>query len=612
MNKPKRMLAILLSLAMMLSMTIAMSATAFAADPAYDSPIKVTGLAKDDVAHFYKIVEWVGDGTDNVGGWKAIAPFDTVLDKDTLKAVLIGDPDADPKVPPTLITSELAGQLAKVAKTLPATYTQGFDVTVGQNGEAVVETAAKGAGIYMALVTPADADTVYNPVFVSSDYNKDKSGDWAVDEAKTYSDEAAAKKNSIPLTKTASVDTDDYDGNWETTAIGETVHFKVTTAIPGYGKVYTAPVFNVTDSLTDLTLKTNTVTVTKPANAVKDTDYTITATTSGYKVEFKASYLKTIDTPTEVEITYDAIVSTTAPKHVNTEKNTVSTEFSHNPSDESDHGFKKDTTQHYTFTIDADILGGYNGQEGKRTSEIVKVGKDAQGNPISETTITSQISSTNSWTGPLEGAKFKLYKADGTTEYVPKNADGTAGTAMDIRSDANGRLFVQGASVKGIYGLDAGTYYLEEVEAPAGFIRDTTKHKIEIIPTFTNPEAKITEYTTDGETWISEEAYAALTDEQKKDYKSYTYETKILKTYTVKIDNVEAASYSFSNNGTEAEIIWNEEGPIEKPSQIVNTKGTELPSTGGIGTTIFYILGSLLVAGCGIVLISRKRMENNK
>lgn len=43
---------------------------------------------------------------------------------------------------------------------------------------------------------------------------------------------------------------------------------------------------------------------------------------------------------------------------------------------------------------------------------------------------------------------------------------------------------------------------------------------------------------------------------------------------------------------------------------IENFSGTVLPGTGGIGTTIFYILGSALVIGCGIVLISRKRMNN--
>ena len=42
--------------------------------------------------------------------------------------------------------------------------------------------------------------------------------------------------------------------------------------------------------------------------------------------------------------------------------------------------------------------------------------------------------------------------------------------------------------------------------------------------------------------------------------------------------------------------------------KIENDSGAELPSTGGIGTTIFYILGALLVVGCGIVLIARRRM----
>lgn len=45
---------------------------------------------------------------------------------------------------------------------------------------------------------------------------------------------------------------------------------------------------------------------------------------------------------------------------------------------------------------------------------------------------------------------------------------------------------------------------------------------------------------------------------------------------------------------------------------VVNEAGSVLPTTGGIGTTIFYVLGSLLVIGCGIVLVSKRRMENNK
>ena len=46
----------------------------------------------------------------------------------------------------------------------------------------------------------------------------------------------------------------------------------------------------------------------------------------------------------------------------------------------------------------------------------------------------------------------------------------------------------------------------------------------------------------------------------------------------------------------------------ELSANIVNLTGTELPSTGGMGTTIFYVLGSILVLGAAVLLITRKRM----
>ena len=44
---------------------------------------------------------------------------------------------------------------------------------------------------------------------------------------------------------------------------------------------------------------------------------------------------------------------------------------------------------------------------------------------------------------------------------------------------------------------------------------------------------------------------------------------------------------------------------------IQNNKGTILPSTGGIGTTIFYVVGGTLVAGAVVLLITKKRMSIN-
>lgn len=47
-------------------------------------------------------------------------------------------------------------------------------------------------------------------------------------------------------------------------------------------------------------------------------------------------------------------------------------------------------------------------------------------------------------------------------------------------------------------------------------------------------------------------------------------------------------------------------------TQVVeNQAGTQLPSTGGIGTTIFYVVGGILVVGAGILLITKKRMSKS-
>lgn len=46
--------------------------------------------------------------------------------------------------------------------------------------------------------------------------------------------------------------------------------------------------------------------------------------------------------------------------------------------------------------------------------------------------------------------------------------------------------------------------------------------------------------------------------------------------------------------------------------QVINQTGAELPSTGGIGTTIFYVVGGLLVVAAGVLLVTRKRMSKSE
>ena len=147
----------------------------------------------------------------------------------------------------------------------------------------------------------------------------------------------------------------------------------------------------------------------------------------------------------------------------------------------------------------------------------------------------------------LANAKFKLYT----------DATCSDDKIVKLKGNGNNRYIVDKSSTDNILtspengefviqGLKAGTYYLKEIEAPKGY----------------NLLAKPI-----------------------------------------------AVNLSIDPNGSGKITIYQDSNEVNK-IKVENKSGSILPSTGGIGTTIFYIAGAFLVLISGVVLIAKKRTDS--
>ncbi len=171
----------------------------------------------------------------------------------------------------------------------------------------------------------------------------------------------------------------------------------------------------------------------------------------------------------------------------------------------------------------------------------------------------------------LEGATFALYRetANGDKEYATFNTDAD-GTITGWTSDADSKSTTSGSSFI-FKGLDDGTYYLEEITAPEGYNKLENAIKLVLTATTSN------------------------TQNEDADGTEYTNLTLTVDDTT----NAESSNTSDTSNTS---------GKVSLT--VSNKSGSTLPSTGGIGTTIFYVAGGILVAGAGVLLVSKKRMAN--
>lgn len=91
----------------------------------------------------------------------------------------------------------------------------------------------------------------------------------------------------------------------------------------------------------------------------------------------------------------------------------------------------------------------------------------------------------------------------------------------------------------------------------------------------------------------------------------YLTETKAPKGYNLLREPVKVTIGHKDANGklTETSFVGNQtETDTSGVVKVENNAGAELPSTGGIGTTVFYVLGSAMALGAVILLVTKKRM----
>ena len=646
-----------------------------------DNSISITGLESGDVVNFYRVLEFSQNATAT-GGWTQSTGFTGLTAEQMNQILALGDyATGKSKTDKAGIDSGLAATIAKMVADNSVAAAYADVAAVEDNGVYVAAVPVNtgdplAAGLYVAIITPGQAGTTYNPVFVGADYktNDPESSTWKVDMNPSYSPESIAKKSKVTLDKSASTDATEkngnnvvegHDGKSETVAAGETVSFTVETTIPKFASNYTDPKFFVTDVLSKgLELKPDTIkiykgwwseatddganeTVTKE-NFVKEANllpdkytnaeseqvdaYTVTPTVQEndvdrYVVNFTKGFLLNGmgNVAQKITIKYDAVVTTDAPTSINVEDNTVTVNFSNSPTDSSGKGILKDETKHYTFDIDGNILGQETGDNGTpwKAAEVVKVGLDKDGNEITQTTALHGNATNNNEKqkiGALEGAEFTLYTDENCTN-VYTNSILTVG--KKIISDSTGRLTIEGETTPGIRGLDAGTYWLKETKAPEGYIKAQNAVKIEINPTITT--RNVYEYYNEDGTLVKTSATKLTTTDDTDGVKDcvevhYTYDA--LESYKILINGKETASYTWVTDkvdqqmnqgdtvvGADDDLISATSAESAAYGKITNTQGVELPSTGGIGTTLFYLIGSILVIGAGVVLITRRRMS---
>lgn len=422
-----------------------------------------------------------------------------------------------------------------------------YSMTASQDGS---YTATVPVGSYLVVVSGAEAK-VYSPMVVSVNYvNQEGNNEIQDGKVTTIEDGNAWVKetdqpNFTKVEKDKTGKTEDETKYGNSVNVGSKVEYTLTiNPVPYYGGSH--PVFNVVDTLdAGLTYDANSLKV-QLVGSSKDAQ----AEDQAEDLVEGTDYTFTQDIANPQKLTVDFVVNNT-----------------YTLNDEVTADTKCKIVITYTATLNDEArLAANTTPYGENVNTAVlnytkdsKVSGDNVKGTIEEKTYTYSFDLNNfltktnekgEVTKDLAGAKFGLY-TDEQCKTLYKN-----------EFNKSGFYFTNDVGKLSIKGLEAGTYYLKELAAPNGYSVNTHVFKIDIGATYA--EAK-----------TSEKDEGQLTS------------------WTLEVDEQEV---TVDKDSTPNGFV------------IKNTKLSSLPSTGGIGTTIFTIGGcAIMVAAAGLFFASRRK-----
>ena len=367
------------------------------------------------------------------------------------------------------------------------------------------------------------------------------------------------KANRPEIEKTVLENDGNTYGKGTSSTIGETVSFKITTLVPSH-TLYTTYHYSIEDTMHDgLELVPGSIKVKWKGTLVnEDAHYDLDVPTSGsvdFTVDF-TDYMDLFEIGDELTIEYDAIVTTNI-KAQTANPNTATLIYSNDPTDDDSIGRVSDSANVFSYQF---VFTKFAQDANKVFMNVRLIGAEFQLYQKGDDDAYHLVKFTETPASVEEDGKtlnFTKYVVDpeGTVDTLKVHEEGAETINLSTNNYGGHRGDVT------IFGLAEGEYKLVETKAPDGYV---------------------------------------LPD--KPFYVTITDEIGVLGSVgTLQVNGTHDGSGSIVNLSGKAESI------LTVWADITNQPGSVLPETGGIGTTIFFVIGAVLMIGALAFFTSRKR-----